>query len=139
MAKDEKHKSVTLDCEFGSCNTGRKVVKLGCKVARTHDLETYDALLTGAQLNVTLKSDPLASGDAPGQGKLADTASVLTGVADVHRLSVSRDEISFGLSFNRDDADGQTLGAMACAKGKLSAVRIGDANSKAEDGEGGGA
>lgn len=133
--KAKKSAAKTFPVQFGGYGVGKKTCSLSVSVSREDiAIEDADALLTMAQLNVTIKrDDPADSKDAKGQAKFIDNSpAVINGVADVMSLSVKGDAIGFRMAFNKDDAPKHDLEACAFCTAKLSLKRVGDAKPEPE-------
>ena len=132
MARNKTLKAVTV--EYLGCSIQKKVVSLTVKVARSDlDFDQADGLLIDAQLTVELIGDPQGRRDTDGQQRLTDTDISCNGVADVHSVTVAKRTMTFRLSFNRDDAPIDELQQIAYSKGRLSAVRTGNAGPAEKD------
>lgn len=106
-------------CAIAAC-ASRQDLKLG----------EADALLVGARLRVALEAEEGQEELFPG----CDVLPRLVAVADVHRISVSTEDVSFRLSFRRDDVDLENFSAFAGKAGIAAALtRTGEAGAGDED------
>lgn len=114
---------------FRSFGVGKEAAGMGVSVSR-EALKTGEAigLLVGARLEVTLSDGPAGPDMFEEHG---GSHNSVDSVADVHRLSIGTDDMTFRLSFRKEDTDCEALMGFAEREGTLSVARIGDAGKDA--------
>jgi len=145
MAKKKKSASTeTVDkpCKFTSMAADESNARLAVKIDRTGDnglnLTIADRHLNGAQVDVTITVDAEAKDDVPGQTKklIPTHIAKIESSAEIKRISVTPNIISFALVFHNDAKLMRELWKFPKHSGRILAVRTGDAGDDEEgDGE----
>lgn len=123
-----------LPVHYSNVTLQKERARIGVKINRNDlELATADALFCNAQLDVTLRCDPNAKGDAEGQQTMEDFSLTVSLIAETKRYSVGAGVIAVSLSTPKSALDIGLLSQFAAARGIMECRRIGDA-----DGEDGG-
>lgn len=124
---------IKLPVDFSNVTLQKERARIGVKINRSDlPLAAADALFCNAQLDVTLRCDPNAKGDADGQQTMEDFTLTVSLIAETKRYSVGADVISVSLSTPKTALDTGLLGQFAAAKGVMECKRIGDARKDEE-------
>lgn len=119
-----------LTGKLGTVSIGAETAKIGFSFERGNvPIETYDALLTGARLEVHVRPKDDNPSLFP-DNKMPE----VKGVVDVKAMGVKKERISIGLTFSREDgAILESLAALSTKEGKVTFKRVGDAGEVADD------
>lgn len=107
-----------LPVSFGNVSIGEKAARIGVSVDRSRlKIGSADKNLCGHRLTCNIAAVP--AGDDPEQARLFDDSRKLEGVADVKGFAVTTKAVTFGLTFNIEDIDLDTLCHFAKRAGRL--------------------
>ena len=124
--------------EFQSVSFGKNAASVGIKIPRLHLTdEKVNQFFIGCCLDITMAVDTEAADDDPSQELLIETASVkLSGIAEVHRVSLGIDDITTRLSFPKADIDAAELVKFSNQPGFIIVAKIGEASEAPSQEEG---
>lgn len=110
---------LNVPCEFGGVSIGDTSARLGVRVPRGFlNIVAADECLVGHRLDVIVKLN--REGVDPKQlSLLDDIEDSITGSADVKRIGVNAESISFGLTFSLPDIDISELARFSKGTGAI--------------------
>lgn len=119
-----------IGCEFGGVTYGKNTVRVGVKIERGDvPMSRWEERLCDKRIECRLVLGH--KDEAAGQAGLVDDDGVeVAGVVDIKTISLSGGVVSFGATFQKDDADEQDATRLACRPGRFIATKVGSIPEK---------
>jgi len=117
--KQEPAFVMKFPCEYGGVSIGDTTARIGVRVPRGFlNLVAADEALVGHRLDLVARLN--RKGADPKQlNLLDDIEDTITGSADVKRIGVNQEQISFGLTFSLADVDISELAKFSKGNGEI--------------------
>ena len=126
MGKSKDPALVKFPCGFGGVSIGDATARIAVRVARGFlNINAADECLVGHRIDVVVTLNK--EGEDPKQQTLLDDIKwTITGAADVKRIGVNADEISFGLTFSLADINVAELAKFSKGTGEIQIMGVGE-------------